>query len=202
MRRFILLVTLIITMIASTAFADTIANRFGITGRIGVVAPLDNEFVKDTSDTNPGFAWNGGLIYGFNDHIATELEVTYIPEMEVEIAGDKAYEADMLDFSLGLQYRFTPEKSLVPFVGIGVDFIKGDLDHVNGNSYDMDWSYGGHINAGLDWFLTKGIALTADVRCTAAAAGDVNKGDTKVSEYDPLWFQGTVGFRLILPEKW
>lgn len=202
MRRLILLTILIATTTATTAFADTIANRFGITGRIGVVAPLENEFVKDTSDTDPGFAWNGGFIYGFNDHIATELEFTYIPEMEVEIDGDKAYEADMMDISLGLQYRFMPEKSLVPFVGVGVDFIQGDLDHVNGNSYDMDLSYGGHVNAGLDWFLTKGIALTADLRITAADTGDIEKGDSKVGEYDPLWFQGTVGFRLILPEKW
>lgn len=202
MRRLILLTILIATTTASTAFADSIANRFGITGRIGFVAPLENEFVKDTSDTDPGFAWNGGFIYGFNDHIATELEVTYLPEMEVEIDGDKAYEADMTDISLGLQYRFMPEKSLVPFVGLGVDFIKGDLDHVNGNSYDMEWSFGGHVNAGLDWFLTKGIALTADLRVTAADTGDIEKSDSKVGEYDPLWFQGTVGFRLILPEKW
>lgn len=201
MRRLILL-TILITTITTTTYADTIANRFGITGRIGVVAPLDNEFVKDTSDTNPGFAWNGGFIYGFNDHIASELEISYIPEMDVEIHGDKAYEAEMIDLSLGLQYRFMPEKPLVPFIGIGVDFIEGNLDHVNGNSYDMDWTVGGHLNAGLDWFLTKGIALTADARCTAAATGDVKKGDRKVSEYDPLWFQGTVGFRLILPEKW
>lgn len=192
----------IVTLFTSTAFADSIANRFGVTGRIGVVAPLNDEFVKETSGTDPGFAWNGGFIYGFTDHIASELEITYIPEMDVEIHGDKAYEAKMTDIALGMQYRFMPQQSLVPFVGIGVDFIEGDLDHVNGNGYDMKWTFGGHVNAGLDWFLTKGIALTADVRCTAALTGDIEKGSAKVGEYDPLWFQGTVGFRLILPEKW
>lgn len=202
MRRYIFLAVITLSMTTSTAFADSIANRFGITGRIGVVAPLDNEFVKDTSDTNSGVAYNGGLIYGFTDHIASELEITYIPKLKVEIDGDTAYDAQMTDISLGLQYRFMPEKSLVPYIGVGVDFIEGKLDYLDGGGYDMAWTYGGHINAGLDWFLTKGIALTADVRCTAAATGDVEKGNTKVTEYDPLWFQGTVGFRLILPEKW
>lgn len=202
MRNTIILILICLGITANTAFADTIANRFGFTGRIGVLVPLENEFIKNTTDTDPGLAWSGGFIYGFNDHIATELEVTYIPELEVEIAGDKAYEADMMDIAVGLQYRFSPEKHLVPFVGIGVDFIKGDLDHVNGNSYDMDWTFGGHVNAGFDWFLTKGIALTTDMRLTVADTGDIKKGNSSVGEYDPLWFQAMVGFRLILPEKW
>jgi outer membrane protein len=184
----------------STAFADTIANRFGITGRVGAVVPFENDFVEDASDTDSALAWNGGFIYGFTDHIATELEVTYIPEMDVERKG-YAYEAEMTDLSIGLQYRFMPEKSLVPFIGIGADFIEGNLKPDKGSSYDMDWSYGGHVNAGLDWFLTKGIALTADMRLTAADSGDIDDAATQL-EYDPLWFQGTVGFRLILPEKW
>lgn len=199
--KFIIIVLFL--MQATTVMADTIANRVGFTGRAGVVAPLDSEFVKDTSDTNPGFAWNGGLIYGFTDHIASELEITYIPKLEVEIDGDKAYDAQLTDISLGLQYRFMPEKSLVPFIGAGVDFIEGKLEHNHtGNNYDMDWIVGGHVNTGLDWFLTRGIALTADLRVTAAPSGDISRGSSKVSEYDPFWFQGTVGFRLILPEKW
>jgi len=193
------MVVIALTMTATSAFADTIANRFGITGRIGIVAPFENDFIEDASDTDPGFALNGGFIYGFSDHIATELEVTYIPEMDVT-RGGYTYEAEMTDISLGLQYRFMPEKALVPFIGVGVDFIEGNLDPDKGD-YEMDWTVGGHVNAGLDWFLTKGIALTTDLRVTAAGSGDINGASSNL-EYDPFWFQGTVGFRLILPEKW
>ena len=84
---------------------------------------------------------------------------------------------------------------------MGADFIKGRLKHVSGNSYDLDWTYGGHVNAGLDWFLTKGIALTADVRAVSAVSGDLLSGSTKVAKYDPFWVQGTFGARFILPEK-
>lgn len=81
-------------------------------------------------------------------------------------------------------------------------FLKGNLKHVNGSDYDLDWAWGGHVGTGLDWFLTRGIALTADLRGTIAKSGDINSGSTKVNEYDPFWIQGTVGVRLILPEKW
>lgn len=202
MRRLILFTVLITALTVTTAMADTIANRFGFTGRVGFATPLEDDFINNTSDAKTGTAWNAGVIYGFNDNLAAELEFSYLSGIDIEIGGTKAYEAKLTDYSLGLQYRFMPDKPLVPYVGIGVDFINGDLDHVAINSYDMDWTYGGHVNAGLDWFLTKGIALSADFRCTAAASGDVNRGPLKVTEYDPFWFQGTFGFRLILPEKW
>jgi len=205
MFRLIVIGVFILSMFATTAMADTIANRFGFTGRVGFAIPGklgDAEFINGTTETESGFAWNGGLIYGFNDNIAGELEVSYLPELDVEIGGVKAYEAKLTDLAIGLQYRFMPKNQVVPYVGAGVDFIEGNLKHVNGNSYDLDWTYGGHLSVGLDWFLTRGVALTADLRGTAAVSGDVNRGDTKVNEYDPFWVQATVGVRLILPEKW
>ncbi len=190
----------------STAMADTIANRFGLTGRFGFAAPVkvgDAEFINGHSnDTKSGLAWNGGFIYGFTDHLAGELEISYLPRLDVEVAGIKAYEAKVADYAIGVQYRFMPTGQVVPYVGLGIDFINGDLDHVNGTGYDLDWTYGGHVGAGVDWFLTKGIALTADLRGTGAMSGDVKRGETKVTEYDPFWIQGTIGVRLFLPEKW
>jgi len=195
----------LLVIFTTAAFADTIANRFGLTARVGGAIPgkLDDaEFINSTTETEDGVAWNGGFIYGFNDNIAGELEISYLPELDVEINGIKAYEAKIADYAIGLQYRFMPKTQLVPYVGAGFDFINGDLKHVNGNKYDLDWTWGGHVGAGLDWFLTKGIALTADLRGTAAVSGDIERGNTKVNEYDPFWVQGTVGVRLILPEKW
>lgn len=189
----------------TTALADTIANRFGFTGRVGFAIPEsvgDAEFINGNTDTKSGVAWNLGCIYGFNDNLASELEVSILPKLNVDSGGIKAYEAKLTDIAIGLQYRFTPKSQLVPYIGAGVDAMKGSMTHVNGNNYDLDWTYGGHIKVGLDWFLTRGIALTADLRGVVATSGDINKGSTKVTEYDPLWVQGTIGLRLILPEKW
>lgn len=203
MRKLILGSILALTLFATGAAAETIANRFGLTGRVGFAMPvkpgfMDDEFINGTSDTKNGAAWNGGFIYGFNDNIASELEVSYIPRLDVKQGSAKAYEAKIKDISLGLQYRFMPQNHLVPYVGAGLDFMDGRLKKVGGGNYDMDWTYGGHINAGVDWFLTKGIALSADLRGTFAKSGDISNGN----EYDPAWFQGSFGLRLFLPEKW
>jgi len=190
-----------LTLAPSIAMADTIANRLGFTGRVGFGVPVKDDFINGTSETMTGFAAGGGLIYGFKDCLAAELDVTYFPKLDVKNGGVKSYEAKFTDIGIGLQYRITPKSQVVPFVGAGADFIKGRLKHVGGNSYDLDWTYGGHINAGLDWFLTKGIALAADFRAVRAVSGDILSGSTKVSEYDPFFLQGTFGARFILPEK-
>lgn len=205
MRIIKLIIIALLLMQATTATADTIANRFGFTGRVGFALPEnvgDTQFINGNTETKSNVAWNLGCIYGFNDNLASELEVSILPRLDVEVAGIKAYETKLTDFALGLQYRFTPKNQLVPYIGAGIDAMKGSMKHVNGNSYDLDWTYGGHVKVGLDWFLTKGIALTADLRGVVATSGDINKGSTKVNEYDPLWVQGTIGLRLILPEKW
>jgi len=198
------MIALTITLIAFTAInamADSIAGRLGVTARMGATLPLDDDMIKGTSDTDAGFAAGGGLIYGFSEHVAVDVEAFHMPQLDVHANGVKTYEASITDLSLGLQFRFLNETRLVPYFGFGPDFITGDLDHVNGTGYKMDWTYGGHVNLGLDWFITPGIAMTADVRGVYAVEGDIQTGSTTVSEYQPKWFMGTVGVRLMLPEK-
>lgn len=190
-----------VALFASTAMADTIANRFGFTGRLGAAFPLENDFINGTTDTKAGFASQLGVIYGFGDHLAMDVEFSYLPKLDVHLGGVKAYEATINDFSIGLQYRIAPKNTVVPYIGVGADFIKGGLKHLNGTGYSLDWTYGGHANVGFDWFLTRGVALNADLRGTVAASGDVMSGSTNVGDYDPAWLQATFGVRLILPEK-
>ncbi|KAA0890463.1 outer membrane beta-barrel protein [Oryzomonas rubra] len=190
----------VLVLFASTAMADTIANRLGFTGKVGFATPVKDDFINGTSETKTGFAGGGGLLYGFGDYVAAELDVTHLPKLDVKNGGSKAYEATLTDIGLGLQCRFIPNGKVVPYIGAGADFIKGSLKHVSGNDYDLDWTYGGHVSAGVDWFLTKGIALTAEARAVRTISGDILSGSTKVGEYDPYWVQGTFGLRMFLPE--
>ena len=201
MRRVIFLLFTVLLITTGTAAAESIAGRLGVTGKLGATIPLNDEFIDGTSDTNAGFSGGGGLIYGLNDQLAIDLEVFHMPELEVEVDGVKTYEAEVTDIALGVQFRFPTNGSLVPYLGIGADFIRGNLDYVSGNSYDLDWTYGGHVNAGVDWFITPGIAFTADIRGVYAADGDISSDSSDVSEYSPQWVQGTVGVRLMLPES-
>lgn len=201
MRNFIVLTIVALTLIAANAMADSINGKLGVTARVGATLPLKDDFIGGTSDTDAGLAAGGGLIYGFSEHVAADIEVFHMPQLDVHANGVKTYEAAVTDVALGVQFRFLNAQRVVPYFGFGPDFITGNLKHINGNSYDLDWTFGGHVNLGFDWFITPGIAMTTDVRGVFAVTGDIMSDSTKVSEYRPQWFQGTVGVRLMLPEK-
>ena len=201
MRKVILLATLTIILTTGTAMAASIDGRFGLTGKAGVLVPLKDDFISSTTESKAGFAFGGGLIYGFSKNFAVELDVTHVPNLDVEISGSKVFEASFTDLSLGVQYRFIPENRLVPYLGIGADFIKGELTNLADNKYDLDWTAGGHVSAGLDYFINRGIALNADFRGVLTAKGDIKDNDVWKGEYDPMSFIGTVGIRFFLPEN-
>ncbi len=200
-RYFVMATTLGLLAFSGTAAAASIDGRLGFFGKAGGLIPLKDDFISSTSDSKAGFAAGAGLIYGICRGFAVDLDVTHVPELNVDIGGAKAYEASFTDAALGAQYRFDNGGRLAPYLGLGADFIKGDLTHVSGAKYDMDWTFGGHVEAGLDYFLTRGIALFADFRGVYAADGDLKSGDTKVGTYRPLFFVGTLGLRLFLPER-
>ena len=201
MYRSILFTIAALLLIAVNAPAESIDGRFGVTARIGATVPVNDDFIKGTSDTKAGLAVGGGLIYGFSEYVAADVEVLHMPQLDVQASGVKTYEATITDVALGVQLRFLTSNNIVPYIGLGPDFITADLRHVNGTGYKLDWTYGGHVNFGFDWFITPGIAMTADVRGVYAVDGDVLSGSAKVGEFSPQWVQGTVGVRLMLPRK-
>lgn len=202
MSRLFILITLTIILATGTAMAASIDGRFGLTGKAGMLIPLKDDFISSTSESKTGFAVGGGFIYGVSNNFAVELDFTHVPTLDVENSGSKVLEASFTDLSLGVQYRFIPENRLVPYLGAGADFIKGKLKHkISGAKYDLDWTAGGHISAGIDYFINKGIALNADFRGVYTAKGDIKNGDVWVGEYDPMSLIGTVGIRFFLPEN-
>lgn len=196
-KQFILTV-IALSLLATTALADSINNRLGFTGKIGVAIPLRDSSINGTTfETDPGFAGGGGLMYGFGNNFAAELDIIRAIEMDTKIGGVKMASAQMTDVGLGVQYRFMPEKHFVPFVGVGADFIKGDIDKVN-----LKWTYGGHVNGGFDYFINKGVVLTADFRYIVAEKNNIEKNGVVVGKFDPMTVTGMFGLRLFLAEKW
>jgi outer membrane protein len=196
MRRVILLSTLTIILTAATALASGIDGIFGITGKAGALVPLKDDFIGGSTGADPGLAAGGGIIFGLCKSLAIEVDATHLMKSNVS-SGASSAEASLTDVALGLQYRFTPDNRLVPFIGGGADFIKGELKNNSDTKFNLDWTVGGHVNVGFDYFLTRGIALTVDTRGLFAADGDVKGTPLK---YNPMSFIGTVGIRLFLPE--
>jgi outer membrane protein len=199
--RYVSLLIILILCFTGSAFGASLDGRLGLTGKAGAFVPLQDDFVSSTSKTRTGIAAGGGLIFGFCKNFAAEIDVTRVPTLDVEISGNKAYEAALTDVALGVQYRLASENRLVPFFGVGADFVRGSLKHVLGATYTLDWTEGGHLSAGLDYFLTRSIALSAELRGLVAFDGDVKSSGVKVGQYNPMSVLGTVGVRLVLPQS-
>jgi outer membrane protein len=201
MREAILTVLILTVMTLSSAFGASIDRKFGVTGKAGAWVPLQDDFISSTTNSETGIAYGGGIIYGFARDFALEIDVTRAPKIDVEIGGSKAYEGSLTDVAIGFQYRLGSDNRLVPYFGLGADFIKGSLDHaITGANYSLDWTEGGHVSLGLDYFLTRGIALSAEGRYLIAFEGDVKSSGTKVGDYNPMSFIGTIGIKLMLPQ--
>ena len=198
MRRIIVLAIIALSLVAGNAMAESINGRLGLTGKAGFIVPLKDLIINgmEIGEHDTGFAGGGGLIYGLDNHFALELDITHAPSTKVKFSGNKVDE-QTTDFSLGLQYRFMPEHHLVPYVGVGADLIKGDIENSS-----IDWTYGGHVNGGVDYFVNKSIAVVADFKFIAGAKSDITNNGLAVGRYDPMSFVGTFGVRLFLPENW
>jgi outer membrane protein len=183
----------IVSLTSGTSMADSIKGRLGVTGKIGFVVPADNDaefFLDRTNRTDAGFIGGGGLIYGIDDHFAAELDVTRA-----------SFDSDTGDFgvtnvSLGGQYRFTPHSRLVPYVGAGLDILVSDYEPNDRIRLDVDTTVGVHVKGGVDYFLQKQLALTAEAKMVVAPDTNINDrfGD-HTGNFDPTNFSATVGIR-------
>jgi len=189
---------IVITCLASTvaltagiAMADSIKGRVGVTGKIGFLLPADNDSDFLNNKTDAGFVGGASLIYGIDDHFAAELEVSHTAY------GSETGDFGITDIAIGGQYRFAlPSRQLVPFVGVGLDVLVSDYDPYSGEKRNVDTTVGAHLSGGLDFFLTRQLALTAEAKVVAAANTDITDGfGDHRGNFDPSSFSTTVGIR-------
>jgi outer membrane protein len=180
-----------ISMTASAAMADSIKGRLGVTGKIGFLIPADNESDFIHNKTDAGFIGGAGLIYGIDDHFAAEIDVTR------SAFGSETGDFGVTNVSLGGQYRFAlGNQQFVPYLGAGLDILVSDYDPNDGSSRDVDTTVGVHASAGVDFFIMKQLALTAEAKLVAARDTDIKDrfGDRR-GDFDPSSFSSTVGLR-------
>lgn len=181
-----------ISMTAGTAMADSIKGKLGVTGRVGFLSPADNNAEFFDNRTDSGFVAGGGLIFGIDDHIAAELDVT-----RSEFDSDTG-DFGVTNFSFGGQYRFAlQQRQLVPYLGAGLDILVSDYDENGGARSDVDTTVGVHVSGGVDFFLQKNLALTAEAKIVAAPDADITDRQSGASagDFDPTSFSTTVGLR-------
>ncbi len=179
----------IVALAAGAAQADDIKGRVGVTGRIGFVVPADSDIAGFNASTDTGIIGGGGIIYGLTDHVALEADVTHS-----SYGSNLGVDFNTTDVSLGAQYRFTnlPVKHLVPYVGGGLDILINNVDSAVG---DVDTVVGAHVKGGVDYFLTKELAATAEMKGVLAPNADIHDFGGKVGNFDPMSFSMTFGVR-------
>jgi outer membrane protein len=192
-------VVVVLTLLAGTAFADSIAGRFGVTGRVGFLVPSDSEatFPPPTAnvETDMGFVGGGGFIYGINKNVAVELDVTHTG-FDGSIGGSRLGSFETNAVSLGAQYRFNdPMAHLTPYAGAGLDILFNNFTFDGGVKSDVDTVLGVHLAGGADYFLMKQLAFNSELKLVLAPDADMSVNGRKFGNFDPSSFSMTFGVR-------
>ena len=186
-----------ITLTTGTAFADSIQGRVGVTGRIGFLIPADSDVDNFKVETDAGFVGGGGIIYGIDKNFAAEIDVTRTEFGSNLTDGTNVGDFGITNVSLGAQYRFTiGQPKLVPYVGAGLDILISDFEDRFGNSRDVDTTVGLHAGGGIDYFVMKQLALTAEAKFVVAPETDIkDPSGVPRGNFDPSSFSTTFGVR-------
>ncbi len=178
---------LLVATTSGVALADSIKGTLGLSGKLGIINPqdstIDSPFGKLLIETDPGFVFGGGVIYGFDNNVAFEMEISHAS------FDFGSTDATLTDLSVGLQDRFTPEQKLVPFLGAGFNVLMPDFD---GGS--VDTVLGTHIKGGVDYFIERNIALTGEVKLTGGLEADID--GTNNGKFRTSSLVATCGLRL------
>jgi outer membrane protein len=183
-----------VALTAGTAIADSIKGRVGVTGKIGFLLPADSDSdfrFSSKNNTDAGIIGGAGLIYGIDDHFAADLEVSRTA------FGSDGGDFGVTNVSLGGQYRFAlTNRELVPYLGAGLDILVSDFDPKSGDRANVDTTVGVHASAGVDYFLTRQLALTAEAKLVVAPDTSITNGaGIHTGDFDPSSFSSTVGIR-------
>lgn len=176
-----------LSLMAGTASADDIKGRIGITGKMGVILPADGDHFGFNTKTDVGFVFGGGLIYGINKNFAADIDVTR------SIVGSNDGDFGVTNLSLGGQYRFAlSNPHFVPYLGAGLDILLNDANR----GRDVDNTVGGHASAGVDYFLTKQLALTGEAKLVVSPSAHIrDSSGARVGTFDPNSISTTAGIR-------
>lgn len=135
--------------------------------------------------------------YFFTPNLAAELVLTYPQKHDVYLDGTNIGTFKHLPPSLLLQYHFTPDAPLKPYVGAGINYTTlSKVRLLNGQASLEHDSVGLVLQAGVDYAIDKQWSLNFDVK-KAQIRSDVMIGGAKASrvKVDPLMIGVGVGYR-------
>lgn len=131
------------------------------------------------------------ISYFFTPNWATELVLTYPQKQKVSLDGAQIGTFKHLPPTLTLQYHFTPEKTISPYVGAGINYTRiSSVNLLNGAATLEKSSVGLALQAGVDFKIDRNWSINLDVK-KVQIRSDVNTaaGQLSAVKVDP-WLIG------------
>jgi len=193
MRKLVLIAVcaVLTALLAGTATAQELRGRLAVTGRIGVTNPANGELDLPgigtlVVNTDAGLIGGGGFLFGVDDNIAVELDIT-----RSSYDTSKFGNAEVTNVSIGAQYRLPEKQRVIPYAGAGLDVLINDLPNNAVNTV-----VGMHLAGGIDYMLLRQVALNAELKGVEAFSAKVKSfTGAKIGEFDPSSLNFTVGVR-------
>ena len=145
----------------------------------------------NTISTDVGFIGGGGFLYGINKNFAAEFDIT--SSSFSGTTDNRSYDFNVINLSLGGQYRFKEISGFGPYAGAGLDILINGAD----NGYDVDTTMGVHVSGGVDYFIMKNLAVTTELKFVLSPDADINKSG-KQGNFDPSSYNMTFGVRYFI----
>jgi outer membrane protein len=159
--------------------------------------PINGAGASDRLTINSKVIPELDISYFFTPNWATELVLTYPQKQKVSLDGAQIGTFKHLPPTLTLQYHFTPEKTISPYVGAGINYTRiSSVDILNGAARLEKSSVGLALQAGVDFKIDKNWSINLDVK-KVQIRSDVNTaaGQLSAVKIDP-WLVGVgVGYR-------
>lgn len=180
------------------AYADD--NRWLVRGAVTNVNPTSSpgSIFNNTAKVNidDTFGVTGTISYFFTPNIAADLLVGLPPEHDIIVAGNKATTKHLPPI-LSLQYHFSPNSKISPYVGAGVNYTYFlDEKLKDGGKLKLSSSVGLAAQVGVDIRVNPQWTVGADIRYadidTDVKINNVNVGNVDVN---PTIYSLNVGYR-------
>ena len=160
-------------------------------------APVAGVGARDRLTVNDKTIPDVDVSYFFTPNIAAELVLTYPQKQTVYLDGASIGSFKHLPPTLTLQYHFLPNAQFDPYLGAGVNYTRISSVHLLGGAATLEsHSFGGALQAGVDYHIDKNWSLNFDVK-KVQIRSDVFIGGAKASrvKVDPVLIGGGVGYR-------
>ncbi|KRS14597.1 membrane protein [Roseovarius atlanticus] len=165
---------------------------FGI-GLAGVIPESGNGVLAGPTpiDVDNGYSLQLTGEYFIADNLGIELLAAWPFAHDIDSGGTRIGKVKHLPPTLSLQYHFTNQSKITPFIGAGINYTTFTEDKavgpLAGNDLDLDDSWGLALHAGLDYKVSDKGALRTDVRWinieSDVKLNGVNIGKAKINPW-------------------